>query len=136
MLVAVVPGRVRVVPGPGRDDRGRQGMSAWTPGLWKAELHRNGGATIRKVGDDAANERGAIASLTFGKQEEIKADARMIALAPEMAELIQNLANGWTRYEDHGDTAQVSERAAALQDLLGRYRKDASVLLRRLDGAV
>ena len=59
---------------------------------WYAEFHRNGGATIRRVGDDATNERGAIASLTFGRVSEVKRDGMLIAAAPAMRELLQRLA--------------------------------------------
>lgn len=52
-----------------------------TPTPWKAELHRNGGATIRQVGDDAKNERGAIATLTFGPRALVRADADFIVRA-------------------------------------------------------
>lgn len=95
-----------------------QARTGHTPGPWRAECHRNGGATIYPA-HDPHNERGAIAALTFGTQPQIKADARLIAEAPAMLALLRKIAD------------QTCDHNA------GEFcpRSDARAILARVDGA-
>ena len=99
-------------------------MSPPTPGPWTAELHRNGGATIRQI-HDPRNERGAIASLTFAKTAEIKADARLIAAAPELRDFLEAVVRAIGDWRGTGTPDLI---------VMTRLHDEGGVLLSRIEG--
>lgn len=94
----------------------------WTPGPWRREPYTSRGELIEAVyAPDRHDPNGVMMVGSAGSQPETEANARLIAAAPEMAELLEI----WT----HGDVSKWTERAEAFdraRALIARIRGGAS----------
>lgn len=99
----------------------------WTPGPWEVHSHGSKSAYIADItGRDSKRSsrfiRTVAVVLRYAGQSEGEANARLIAAAPEMAELLERIATGVVEVRDTDNPANNFHACSAARALLAKIK--------------